>query len=71
MLHLSLFLNLLLSQVSFFYRLLYNNLWLFSGLMAREIEHVPLTNAFVRTTTAITVFHGGIKVCMYETMPFR
>uniref|UniRef100_A0A1V1G1G3 Putative carboxypeptidase 7 n=1 Tax=Reticulitermes speratus TaxID=60591 RepID=A0A1V1G1G3_9NEOP len=48
-------------HVSFFYRLLYNNMWLFSGLMARQMERVPLTNAFVRTTTAITVFHGGIK----------
>ncbi|PSN39035.1 N-fatty-acyl-amino acid synthase/hydrolase PM20D1, partial [Blattella germanica] len=48
-------------HVSFFYRLLYNNMWLISGLMAREMERVPLTNAFVRTTTAITVFHGGIK----------
>jgi hypothetical protein len=26
------------------------------------MERVALTNAFVRTTTAITVFHGGIKV---------
>lgn len=39
--------------------------------MAREMERVPLTNAFVRTTTAITVFHGGIKVCMCGTMHFR
>jgi carboxypeptidase PM20D1 len=48
-------------HVSFFYRLLYNNMWLFSGLMARQMERVPVTNAFVRTTTAITLFHGGIK----------
>ncbi|XP_066997116.1 N-fatty-acyl-amino acid synthase/hydrolase PM20D1 isoform X2 [Anabrus simplex] len=48
-------------HVSFGYRLLYNNLWLFSGLMAREMEKKSITNAIVRTTTAITVFHGGIK----------
>jgi hypothetical protein len=32
--------------------------------MARQMERVPITNAFVRTTTAITLFHGGIKVCV-------
>nr|CAD7198242.1 unnamed protein product [Timema douglasi] len=48
-------------HVSFGYRILYNNLWLFSGLMAREMEHRPITNAIVRTTSAITMFNGGIK----------
>lgn len=48
-------------HVSFSYQLLYNNLWLFSGFMAREMEHTPIANSMVRTTTAITVFHGGIK----------
>lgn len=48
-------------HVSFGYKLLYNNLWLFSGLMSREMAREPLSNAFARTTTAITVFHGGIK----------
>jgi hypothetical protein len=43
-------------------------MWLFSGLMAREMELVALTNAFVRTTTAITVFHGGIKVINFFHM---
>jgi hypothetical protein len=41
-------------------------MWLFSGLMAREMERVAITNAFVRTTTAITVFHGGIKVIHFS-----
>lgn len=36
--------------------------------MAREMERVALTNAFVRTTTAITVFHGGIKVINFFHM---
>ncbi|XP_049781362.1 N-fatty-acyl-amino acid synthase/hydrolase PM20D1-like isoform X1 [Schistocerca cancellata] len=48
-------------HVSFGYKILYSNLWLFSGLMARELALKPIANAIVRTTTAITVFHGGIK----------
>ncbi|XP_063218982.1 N-fatty-acyl-amino acid synthase/hydrolase PM20D1.1-like isoform X2 [Bacillus rossius redtenbacheri] len=48
-------------HVSFGYRVLYSNLWLFSGLMAREMEHRPITNAIIRTTTAITMFNAGIK----------
>jgi carboxypeptidase PM20D1 len=37
-------------------------MWLFSGLMAAVMENDPLQNAIVRTTTAITIFNGGIKV---------
>uniref|UniRef100_A0A665VNL5 Peptidase M20 dimerisation domain-containing protein n=1 Tax=Echeneis naucrates TaxID=173247 RepID=A0A665VNL5_ECHNA len=38
-----------------------SNLWLFSPLLARVLERKPDTNAFVRTTTAVTMFNGGIK----------
>ncbi|KAH0618886.1 hypothetical protein JD844_018410 [Phrynosoma platyrhinos] len=38
-----------------------SNLWLFAPLVGRFLEKQPTTNALVRTTTAITMFHGGIK----------
>ncbi|XP_061488113.1 N-fatty-acyl-amino acid synthase/hydrolase PM20D1 isoform X2 [Rhineura floridana] len=39
-----------------------SNLWLFGPLVGRFLEQTPSTNALVRTTTAITMFHAGIKV---------
>ncbi|MED6293247.1 hypothetical protein CHARACLAT_008797 [Characodon lateralis] len=39
-----------------------SNLWLFSPLLGRVLERKPLTNAFVRTTTAVTMFNAGVKV---------
>ncbi|XP_036923127.1 N-fatty-acyl-amino acid synthase/hydrolase PM20D1 isoform X2 [Sturnira hondurensis] len=39
-----------------------NNLWLFGPFVSRSLERSPLTNALVRTTTAVTVFHSGVKV---------
>ncbi|KAJ0064343.1 hypothetical protein NL108_006352, partial [Boleophthalmus pectinirostris] len=41
--------------------LIMSNLWLFSPLIARVMEMNETTNAFVRTTTAITMFNGGVK----------
>ncbi|KAK7915804.1 hypothetical protein WMY93_011565 [Mugilogobius chulae] len=38
-----------------------SNLWLFSPLIARVMEKSPTTNAFVRTTTAVTMFNAGVK----------
>lgn len=35
---------------------------LFGPLIRRELEKVPSTNALVRTTTAITMVEGGLKV---------
>ncbi|XP_026571353.1 N-fatty-acyl-amino acid synthase/hydrolase PM20D1 [Pseudonaja textilis] len=37
------------------------NLWLFGPLVGWFLEQTPSTNALVRTTTAITMFHAGIK----------
>ncbi|XP_048352903.1 N-fatty-acyl-amino acid synthase/hydrolase PM20D1 isoform X2 [Sphaerodactylus townsendi] len=37
------------------------NLWLFAPAVSSFLEQTPSTNAIVRTTTAITMFHGGIK----------
>ncbi|XP_071750630.2 N-fatty-acyl-amino acid synthase/hydrolase PM20D1.2-like isoform X1 [Centroberyx gerrardi] len=39
-----------------------SNLWLFSPLLGRVMERRPDTNAFVRTTTAVTMFNAGVKV---------
>ncbi|TNN57067.1 putative carboxypeptidase PM20D1.2 [Liparis tanakae] len=39
-----------------------SNLWLFAPLLGRVLERKPDTNAFVRTTTAVTMFNAGVKV---------
>ncbi|XP_010780815.1 N-fatty-acyl-amino acid synthase/hydrolase PM20D1.2 [Notothenia coriiceps] len=39
-----------------------SNLWLFAPLLGRILERKPDTNAFVRTTTAVTMFNAGVKV---------
>ncbi|XP_061703209.1 N-fatty-acyl-amino acid synthase/hydrolase PM20D1.2 [Syngnathoides biaculeatus] len=38
-----------------------SNLWLFSPLVGRLLEQKPDSNAFVRTTTAVTIFNAGVK----------
>uniref|UniRef100_A0A667ZQL9 Peptidase M20 domain containing 1, tandem duplicate 1 n=1 Tax=Myripristis murdjan TaxID=586833 RepID=A0A667ZQL9_9TELE len=43
-------------------RFIMSNLWLFSPLLGRVMERRPDTNAFVRTTTAVTMFNSGVKV---------
>ncbi|KAE8753246.1 hypothetical protein FOCC_FOCC000168 [Frankliniella occidentalis] len=48
-------------HVSSFYKTVYSNLWFFGKMMEYKMESQPITNAFVRTTTAITLFHGGVK----------
>lgn len=45
------------------YKIMYSNLWLFSPLVARLLEKDKLMNSFIRTTTAVTIFSSGIKVC--------
>ncbi|KAG9328503.1 hypothetical protein JZ751_013495, partial [Albula glossodonta] len=39
-----------------------SNLWLFSPLLGRIMERKSDTNAFVRTTTAVTMFNSGVKI---------
>ncbi|XP_018529973.1 N-fatty-acyl-amino acid synthase/hydrolase PM20D1.2 isoform X1 [Lates calcarifer] len=39
-----------------------SNLWLFSPILGRVLERKPDTNAFVRTTTAVTIFNAGVKI---------
>jgi carboxypeptidase PM20D1 len=45
----------------FLKRLEYANLWLLGGLVRRSMEAKPETNAAIRTTTAITIIHAGVK----------
>uniref|UniRef100_A0A7N8XIX7 Peptidase M20 domain containing 1, tandem duplicate 1 n=1 Tax=Mastacembelus armatus TaxID=205130 RepID=A0A7N8XIX7_9TELE len=42
-------------------RFIMSNLWLFSPLIGWVLERKPDTNAFVRTTTAVTMFNAGVK----------
>lgn len=43
-------------------RFILSNFWLFSSLLARVLERKSDTNAFVRTTTAVTIFNSGVKI---------
>ncbi|XP_042538103.1 N-fatty-acyl-amino acid synthase/hydrolase PM20D1 [Dipodomys spectabilis] len=45
-----------------------NNLWLFQPLVGRLMERNHITNALVRTTTALTMFNAGIKVNVIPSM---
>jgi carboxypeptidase PM20D1 len=46
---------------SFGMRLVYANLWLLEPLFLRALESSPLMASMVRTTTAPTIFHAGLK----------
>jgi carboxypeptidase PM20D1 len=45
----------------FFYQMAFANLWLFGGMIKRQMSKNPQTNALIRTTTATTAVAGGIK----------
>ncbi|KAL9960374.1 hypothetical protein ACROYT_G033824 [Oculina patagonica] len=48
-------------QVPVYLRIIVANLWLFSPIFVRILEMKPATNAFLRTTTAVTQFNAGVK----------
>jgi carboxypeptidase PM20D1 len=48
-------------EMPFMKRLALANLWLFGGLVERQLASTPATNATVRTTTAATMIEGGVK----------
>ncbi|XP_059806081.1 N-fatty-acyl-amino acid synthase/hydrolase PM20D1-like isoform X1 [Hypanus sabinus] len=48
-------------QLPFPLNMVMANLWLFAPLVSRIMEKKPSTNSLVRTTTAVTEFHAGIK----------
>jgi carboxypeptidase PM20D1 len=49
-------------EMPFINRLLFANRWLFGGLIDRSLEQSPPTNAMLRTTTAVTMLSGSVKV---------
>ncbi|XP_045697411.1 N-fatty-acyl-amino acid synthase/hydrolase PM20D1 isoform X1 [Phyllostomus hastatus] len=51
----------LASEFPFPTNIVMNNLWLFGPFVRRALERSPLTNAVVRTTTAVTMFRAGVK----------
>jgi len=55
------FLERVAPYASFPYRLLFRNLWLFSGLVKTAFSASPSSNALVRTTTAPTMLEGSSK----------
>jgi carboxypeptidase PM20D1 len=55
------FLDVVGREMSFARRLAVANRWLFAPLLERQLARVPTTNAGLRTTTAATVFQGGVK----------
>lgn len=48
-------------EFPFAQRAVFANLWLTRSLVARKLEATPATNAMVRSTTAVTMFHAGTK----------
>jgi len=42
-------------------RLVFANLWLFDPVVRAALDGVPGANAMIRTTTAPTIFHAGLK----------
>ncbi|XP_051003308.1 N-fatty-acyl-amino acid synthase/hydrolase PM20D1 [Acomys russatus] len=55
-------LSLLANEFSFPTNIVLRNLWLFRPIVSRLMERNHITNALVRTTTALTMFNAGIKV---------
>ncbi|CAO2636839.1 N-fatty-acyl-amino acid synthase/hydrolase PM20D1 [Lemmus lemmus] len=55
-------LKLLAREFSFPTNIVLGNLWLFQPIVSRLMERNPITNALVRTTTALTIFNAGVKV---------
>ena len=48
-------------EMPFLMRLPLANRWLFGALIVRQLEATPTTAAILRTTTAATIFEGGVK----------
>jgi len=55
------FLNTLAPELAQPQRFLFDNLWLFDGLVAGQMAQDTLTQPLVRTTTALTVVQAGVK----------
>ena len=55
------FLDAIGPEMPFGLRVVMANLWLFGGIVQRQLVNTPATNASVRTTTAATMIDGGVK----------
>jgi carboxypeptidase PM20D1 len=55
------FLDQLAPQLRFLPRLVLGNRWLFGPILSRYFATVPALDAMQRTTTAATIFEGGLK----------
>lgn len=55
-------LQLLAKEFPFPTNIILRNLWLFGPIVSRFMERNYITNALVRTTTALTMFNAGVKV---------
>ena len=42
-------------------KVVFSNLWLFSGILKNKLSKIPSTNALIRTTTATTMIRGGVR----------
>lgn len=42
-------------------RVVFSNLWLFRGVVLKQLAGMPSTNATIRTSTAVTIFNSGNK----------
>lgn len=54
-------LDALAPALPFAQRLAIANRWLFGPLLLRQLAQAPVTDALIRTTTAPTLFHAGVK----------
>jgi len=48
-------------EMDFVNKLVFRNLWLLGGVVKGKLESSYTTNASIRTTTAVTMFDGGVK----------
>jgi carboxypeptidase PM20D1 len=59
---------------TYFYKVLFANLWLFGPIVSKLLEKHLVMNSYVRTTTAVTMFKSGVKVSIQnriQTIRFR
>lgn len=55
------FFNRVAPKMPFLQRMVFANLWLFEPVLIRILSGTPSTSATLRTTTAATIFNGGVK----------
>lgn len=48
-------------EMDFGTKMIFANRWLFGGILEDQLSQDPKTNATIRTTTAPTMIHGGVK----------